>query len=461
MDSIFEQTDLNAPIERLVSLGSETGSLLTGLSWRAVRQARHSLRHLYAARELSTDASHYVLCQSSSTLVYGLFEPRASEEAIKLPKAVHSAAHCFASLVGQEFANAALVLHVPSSETRREAKIYVVVLEDGVPAVDMLTNEMEARNALGSEERPMWSDSTYSYPNAQVASFAWLHTGASKASRVAPIPINPWPVVIVAVALVLAGLGWLWMDKAKKLDNARAQAALKAQQDPVPKYLSALNSQAVHMASARSDFLTMVKTMFEAQVVVPGWSMSALDCQAKPALCTALWQRRGGALEDLERALPGQKLVLGAPLRAEVATAKGVVKPLPSIHIVQAQRSASVARTNWLAPGSLGLKTFDEQFAQSVGLWQVWETAGISTTIKQPELWPKVADVPQQFSHPQALQSGSLVVSDVPGPFVLEAVQSAPDWISWEAAHADLNDGDIRGRLKFTLTGIYYAKAAP
>ena len=64
--------------------------------------------------------------------------------------------------------------------------------------------------------------------------------------------------------------------------------------------------------------------------------------------------------------------------------------------------------------------------------------------------------MPAQFEHPQALMSGAITLSEVPGPFVLEALRTAPDWISWESVRADIGDGDVVSRLKFKATGVYY-----
>jgi len=49
------------------------------------------------------------------------------------------------------------------------------------------------------------------------------------------------------------------------------------------------------------------------------------------------------------------------------------------------------------------------------------------------------------------------VLGDVPGPFIVEALRSAPDWVSWETVRADLGEGDIKARLKFHAMGVYYA----
>ena len=46
------------------------------------------------------------------------------------------------------------------------------------------------------------------------------------------------------------------------------------------------------------------------------------------------------------------------------------------------------------------------------------------------------------------------------GPFIAEALNSAPDFVSWESVRVDLAEGsDARGLLKFSATGVFYVAA--
>src|SRR6516225_6302959 len=177
-------------IERLIA-STPQGELLGGLFWRAPSAGKSRSRALQEARSLTADATHYVQSQVGEHVRYGMYQPRASEEGMALPKLTVSAAGCFSRLVGAAAPNAALVLAVAAAGQRKEDKYFVVCLEDGVPVVDVLSNEIEARNALGAEDRPIWSDNPVAYPNCEPADFAWLATGADKSVRVQAIPVNP------------------------------------------------------------------------------------------------------------------------------------------------------------------------------------------------------------------------------------------------------------------------------
>jgi hypothetical protein len=406
------------------------------------------MRRLYEARNLTVDATHYTLFSAQQATVYGLFQPRASEEGVKLPKGTMSAAQCFAARVGLSAPNAALVLTVPADEHRRDEKVYVVVLDDGVPVVDSLTTEMEARNALGSEDRPIWADNPAAFPNAEAVDFEWLGQGASKACRVLPIPINPWPLAAATVIVTVGAGAWWAVQAARQAESDRQQAEAIAQNDPVPRYLAAMNSQVPHMASDRSLMLSAVRKMFDAPVLVPGWKMAATECSAAAERCETLWSRQGGTYTDLREARAGELLSRVTPDGS----------PIPLLDSARTSVAVAVTRVSLVGPGA-PLPSFSQAIDEIGPTLQVWRTADLGIDIKPPMVWPRVAEVPAHFQHSQALMSGVITLSDVPGPFILEALETAPGWISWESVRADIGDGDAAGRLKFKAMGIYYVSS--
>ena len=180
-----------ATLERLIA-HTPQGELLGGLLWRAPTAGRNRTRALLEARSLTRDASHYAQAQVGAHLRYGLFQPRAAEEGLGLPKGTLAAAACFSSLVGARAPNAALVLSVAASGPRKEERYFVVCLEDGVPVIDILSNEVDARNALGGEDRPIWSDNPLAYPNCEPADFGWPRSAASTGRRATSPPMPTW-----------------------------------------------------------------------------------------------------------------------------------------------------------------------------------------------------------------------------------------------------------------------------
>ena len=432
-------------IERVLAVTS-AGPLLGGLGWRPVVDGRPSMRRLHEARHLVPDASHYTLFESAAHCVYGLYQARASEEHCKLPRGIVSAAHCFASLVGQSSPNGALILTRGFLRQRSDEKVYVVVLDEGIPVVDSLTSEMEARNALGSEERHIWSDDPGGYPNATEIDFEWLGRGASRAARVLPIPVNPWPLALVAGGLAVMVLAWGVVQQRKQAEAQRQLAAARAASDPVPKYLSALSHQTPRMAVDRESFVRVVEQMFMSPVHVPGWNLKSAECSARSQLCASQWLRRGGSYTDLREARPGETLEI-------VSAGAGV----PLLDLARTSSNFSIERRSLVDPARPLLR-LHEALATAGPLFQLWKTADMAIDIKPPALWPQVESVPPGFTHPAAIQSGQITVSEVPGPFIAEALRTAPSWISWESVQVDIGEGDVKGRLKFKATGSYYAR---
>ncbi|MES2887751.1 MAG: hypothetical protein V4739_07030 [Pseudomonadota bacterium] len=437
-------------IERVVA-HSPAGPMLAGLDWRPPSQGRHTTRALHEAKN-QTEATHFALLEAQGLTRYGLYKPRPAEEMTKLPKGALSAAACFASLVGPLAPNAALVLPVESGDEREEQKFLVVVLDEGVPHIDAVVNEMAARDTIGSEERPMWAHNDAKYPNCELVDYDWLATGVFKGARLAPIPINPWPVVALASLVAIGLVSWWGYQNARKAEEARLQARLAAQADPVPKYLAALSLHTQSMATRRTDVVDSLQDLFRGQVRVPGWQLTAVECTAHSQQCASSWTRKGGTFDDLKAALPSHTLVPVTVQGSEVPVLDQAttVEPWP------------VTREGLLNVGPDGtpsLPNGDRALTDLAPLLQVWRTAGLAVELKGTALWPSVPQVPADLRHPSAVRRGQIEVGGIPGPFIQEVLETAPPWVQWEKLRVELGDGDMRSRLNFKVSGNYYVSS--
>lgn len=434
-----------AAIERLIAT-TPHGDLLGGLSWRAPVAGQGRTRALMEARALTSDATHWAQSQVDVHVRYGLFQPRASEEGVRLPRTTLAAAACFSQLVGRRAPNAALVLTVPASAQRKEDKYFVVCLEDGVPAIDVLSNEIDARNALGGEDRPIWSDNPVAYPNCEAADFAWLASGGDRSARLQAMPVDPWPLVGATAAIAGAVGAWLLVQHVHRVDAERRSAAVARAADPVPRYLAALAGQRAAMATDRSAVVAAAREMFGYRSWIPGWSLASAECSAPSRTCTRDWVRRGGSFDDLRQALPGEALEMLVPQGSAV----------PSLDVARTSRPFGVGRRT-LLPADHPLRTLAAALSDVGPQLQRWRTADVVVDLKKPALWPHVPDVPANFRHPDAILAGDVDMHDVPGPFILEALAAAPDFVSWESVRVDLGEGsDARGLLKFSAKGVFY-----
>ncbi len=435
-------------IERLIAITPQ-GALLGGLFWRAPSAGKSRARSLQEARSLTSDATHYAQAQAGEQLRYGMYQPRVSEEGTSIPKGTLAAAACFSRLVGARAPNAALVLTVAAAGHRKEDQYFVVCLEDGVPVIDVLSNEIDARNALGGEDRPIWSDNPAAYPNCQAADFDWLASAADKTARLLPIPINPWPVVGVGLVTAAVIGAWLLVQHIHRIDLARKAELAARAADPAPRYLAALASQEALMAADRSALADAVAEMFSYPTWVPGWRLASAECSARLQACTRDWVRKGGNFDDLRRALPRDSLEMLMPQDSAA----------PLLDVARTSHPVKVPRVDLLAR-TRRLRSLQAAYSDVGTQLQLWRTGDIALELKRPSLWPRVADIPQTFQHPRALLAGEAEMRNVPGPFILEALRSAPDFVSWESVKVDLGEGkDARDLLKFSATGVFYVAA--
>ena len=437
-----------AIIERMIASTAQ-GDLLGGLFWRAPTAGQSRGRALVEARALTSDATHWAQAQVGSHVRYGLFQPRASEEGVRLSKGTLAAAACFSRLVGQQAPNAALVLTVPASAQRKEDKYLVVCLEDGVPVIDVLSNEIDARNALGGEDRPIWSDNPVAYPNCEPADFAWLVSGGDRLARLQPMPINPWPIVGTGLAATASLGAWLLVQHVHRVESERKALAAARAADPTPRYLAALAGQQASMATDRPTFVAATREIFGYRTWIPGWSLASAECSARAQACTRDWVRHGGSFDDLRRALPDDALEMLVPQGSSV----------PALDVARTRHSFKVARHTMLDPRR-PLRALQATFSDAGPQLQRWRTADVVVELKKPALWPRVPEIPASFQHPAAVLAGDVDMHDVPGPFIVEALSSAPDFVSWESVRVDLSEGsDARGLLKFSAKGVFYVAA--
>ena len=435
-------------IERLIASTAQA-DLLGGLFWRAPTAGQGRNRALVEARALTSDATHWAQAQVGAHVRYGLFQPRASEEGVRLPKATLAAAACFSRLVGEQAPNAALVLTVPASAQRKEDKYFVVCLEDGVPVIDVLSNEIDARNALGGEDRPIWSDNPVAYPNSEPADFAWLASGADRLARLQPMPINPWPIVGGSLVAAAALGAWLLVQHLHRVDAERKAIAAARAADPAPRYLAALAGQQAAMATNRASLVAAAHEIFGYRTWIPGWSLASAECSVRVQACTRDWVRRGGSFDDLHQALPDDGLEMLVPQGSTV----------PALDVARTRHPFRIGRHTMLEAGR-PLPSLQAALSDAGPLLQRWRTADVVIDLKKPTLWPRVADVPAAFTHPAAVLAGEVDMHNVPGPFIAEALSSAPDFVSWESVRVDLGEGsDARGLLKFSATGVFYVAA--
>jgi len=189
--------------------------------------------------------------------------------------------------------------------------------------------------------------------------------------------------------------------------------------------------------------------MFAYSTWVPGWSLASAECSARLQACTRDWVRRGGSFDDLRRAFPHDAL--------EMPLAQG--SSVPSLDVARTSHPLALSRVDLLSTGR-PLRSLQAALADVGAQLQRWRTADVVVDLKPPAIWPRLPEVPSTLRHPGALMAGAVEMHNVPGPFILEALSTAPDFFSWESVRVDIGAGsDARGLLKFSAAGVFYVAA--
>lgn len=431
-------------IDRIIGT-TAAGPLVAGLSWRPPTGGKPSRATLVEAASL-TESTHYVQVGAGRSAMYGLWQFRPAEEGERLPRGSLSAAAAFALKVGATAPDGALALKVPGREGRAD-RWCVVLLEDGMPSIDVLGTDIDALRLVREVPRPTWASDLSMAPGAQQADLAWLAEPDSggksiKAARIQAVPTNPWPAVGISAALAIAMVSWWGWGKHRDQVEQRRMLEAAAAADPTPRYAAALAVQRPTMSADRRQMQSVLQGLFGLPVWVPGWQLQAVECQAATQTCTASWIRRGGGFNELKEALPRQQLVIDAESLNQLDAA---LTSWP----VNVKRAAIDATP----------PTLEQATLQSGPLWQAWKTAEFQVSLKPAALWPAVPGAPSNLVLPHGLRRGDISVTAVPAALAEEALLGAPAWVSWESLRLDvgsLTTAMNRSQLQISLIGHYY-----
>ena len=422
------------------------GPLVGGLQWRPPAEGRHTRATLADAAKRVL-ASHCVMVDAQGQFIYGLWERPLDEFDEQLPPGALSGAALFAHWVGKDAPNAALVVAVPDTAERRN-NLYVVVLNDGLPSFDVIGDPSDVARILveaGQRDasRPFWSSDLEWFPGAHPADLAGLgqaaRRDAAQAARIRAIPINPWPPAAVLLLSIAGVAGWWgWSQHKEQVEQERLRAAVAAA-DPGPKYLRALTAAQAETSADRGEMVQLLRRLYSLPVYVRGWQLKTVECVASGE-CKATWQRQGGDYNDLKFA--GQTLAITD----------------------QGARGLDSATTTWSITIPRRALPQPAPTAQAIAhdggvLWQAWRTAGLNVDLQGAALWPSVPQVPPGFTDPRGLRRGAISLGAVPAPLALDAMASAPGWVSWESVRVDLGDpanGPSATAVQVSLSGYYY-----
>ena len=266
------------------------------------------------------------------------------------------------------------------------------------------------------------------------------------------MPVNPWPVVGAAPGR--ARPRWApgcSLQHVHRVEVDRKALAAARAADPDAALPGGAGGPAGGHGDRALDASWPPRARSSAyRTWIPGWSLASAECSATAQACTRDWVRRGGSFDDLRRALPDDGLEMLVPQGSTV----------PALDVARTTHPFKIARRTMLDPGH-PLRSLQAAFSDAGPQLQRWRTADVVIELKKPALWPRVRGRARRRSSIRPpCWPGDVDMHNVPGPFIVEALESAPDFVSWESVRVDLGEGsDARGLLKFSATGVFYVAA--
>jgi hypothetical protein len=332
----------------------------------------------------------------------------------------------------------------------------VVVVINGLPVVDRyFALEEEAFALMGTyqsdhEDISVFADNQIKYPDTLMSDglLKALLDSCDKTTLIKSIPVDSLKIAIALVVVVSLAGGYWYYNKLKKEKERKAAAAKLAQENPIPKYLSALEAKRLSLGFSRDSLAgsySFAKTLL---TDVDGWNLRKISCGREDSGaegCTASYERKFGTYTDITKALPKLTLVNvpeSLDLNVAVMSWKAELKPEPV-------SEDTISQDEFLR-GATGSKM------------QKWLLAGIALQLAPPMLWPQVAGVPGSFRHPRALSLGKFSVSAMSLPIFEEVIKTAPANVIWSGFTINVGDlkqgADPLDAAKINMNGSYYVK---
>lgn len=443
--------------------------LYSGLDWRLLDSGEKvDAAVRMTAKQLGT--AHFALCESSTgdmiqtgkkTLLKrrqsGGFFFSSTDEAPS--RKAHSLAAAFAVWAS---AHKRAVLVEPLSGNAADGFAVIVVI-DGLPVQDRVLSTIEEAVDLVTtyaegDDTTIFTADTVRFPFAQPITDI-LAEIASVCTKDTLIRSVPQDVVLIGIILVLACAvagGYYTYDSYKKEQARKAAAAKAAEENPVPKYLNALQMQRANLGLERESLVAAFNSASQpGRLALPlqprGWMLRRVTCgrtaDLPDASCSAQFERVFGTFKDITEALPQLKLT-SSPTSMDLNVANMTWAPVFKPQVIALEAEA-IALDGFIR-GVTGSQM------------QTWSLAGIQLKVQPPTLWPRVAGVPLNFKHPKALAVGEFSLTAVSLPLVVEAIRSAPANVIWSSWQMDVDvpkkDSDPLKDAKVTLNGIYYVK---
>ncbi|MGX9712661.1 hypothetical protein ACWYXJ_00235 [Janthinobacterium lividum] len=330
---------------------------------------------------------------------------------------------------------------------RLDSAVAIVVVQDGLPVVDMLKADTDAlafleaviNGSFGCLGHTIYSNETEIHPFAELISESQLWTCASKSTRLTKIPLKRSVAMLGTLAAVLIAASVYYYDQEQSSRRlAAAQAALDAE-NPMPSYQAALTDNIGALGFERASIKATLAQLQNYPVWSQGWMLRKIECDR--SRCVSFWDRMGGTTNTLIAARQQETYLAESNEEVSLFAWKSKLKSsgLSSLSQFETESQATIGNIN----------TF-----------QLWRNAGIAIDepVKDFVTWPK-----PPIGDGSRLPRGSAVIArpisvTAPFPFAEDIINGTPASVWWQSIAITFSPGGKSEQLKITLKGTTYVR---
>ncbi|MCQ8895031.1 type 4b pilus protein PilO2 [Limnobacter humi] len=353
--------------------------LVAGLSWQPVF-ARRLWGQMAEIRQnaLLLDCGLYASVKAGKTVVAGFdnFDESLSKEER------NDAPYALAAVLARAFGDTDSLVAWRIRSGDRLGEVALVVIEHGVPTMDVIATESEVLAMMEYYQRSREESQLFRVVSNDTKIWvadvhieddsAFIKRHVQRADKIQTIPLD-YKNLSQLIALVLVVLGaWVGYQYYSDASQKRALAQQIALQDKTQEYGQALEQSLGRVGLSTADYQTLLQSVYDLPFFINGWALQSMEC--KYAACTMKWMSVGGYTDQLEAAFP--------------------VKEGYGVLINKAVPSQAVVTRNFNLPLS-GPKAWRELAVKSeLDNWvlkqrQVYEHSKLKIEMfAEPEIWP-------------------------------------------------------------------------
>ncbi|MCR2747606.1 type 4b pilus protein PilO2 [Limnobacter parvus] len=428
----------------VVYIQSKQG-LVAGLSWQPLLSKSIFQRMSEVRRNaLMIDCDLYALVKSGKQASGGFddYDEGLAQEERKLKQYSFAAAMCKA----YQETDTIVAWRVRTGQ--RIGEIALVVIEGGMPTLDIIVSESEAISMMEyyqqsrdraqlfrivSNDTSLWVADEFIENEAE---FTKKHTTGD--ARINTIPLD-YKTLLQATIGVFLLLGFLmgydyYLAETKK----RELAAQIASQDNSAQYATELDSRLGQVGLNTESYIRLLNAVYDLPFYINGWAMRSIDCSF--SVCTMQWSSVGGYTDQI-----------AAAFDAKDGYVVQINRTTPSeVSIVKDFKINLTGPSTWV---DLPNKPDTDQWV--LNQRQVYERSRVDINMfSEPEIWPTgYTNIPmeQAVTRYRFNMSGGVAIAE---SFITGQKQA----MYWDKLGMTITNLEAAGpRIQLKLEGAYYA----